>query len=66
MPERTFIILRYVNKVPAMASCAKCQLKFFTSDTYHNDLFGAERYLRQKFEEHQCGEAKGSKSKWQI
>lgn len=67
MTERTFIILRYVNKVPAMASCAKCKLKFFASNTYRNDPFQAEQYLRQKFEEHECGEeTKGIKSKWQI
>jgi hypothetical protein len=61
--ERTFIILRYKYKVPAMASCAKCQQKFFTPHSYDNDLLGAERYLRHKFEEHRCREeAKGNKS----
>ena len=41
MAERAFTILRYVDKVPAMAGCAKCQLKFFTPHIYHNDPFGA-------------------------
>jgi hypothetical protein len=30
MAERQFVILRYVSKVSAMASCAKCQRTFFT------------------------------------
>ena len=54
MTERVFTILRSVDKVPVMASCAKCQLKFFAPQTYHNDPFGAEFYLRKKFEEHNC------------
>jgi hypothetical protein len=30
MVERNFVVLRYEGKVPTMASCAKCQRKFFT------------------------------------
>jgi hypothetical protein len=41
MAERTFTILRYIDKVPATAACLKCKLKFFTPHTYPNDPFGA-------------------------
>jgi hypothetical protein len=30
MTDRSFVVLNYQGKVPAMASCAKCQRKFFT------------------------------------
>jgi hypothetical protein len=30
MVERSFVVLRYEGKVPTMASCTKCQRKFFT------------------------------------
>jgi hypothetical protein len=54
MPERSFIILKYVGKVPSLASCAKCNHKFFTPNTYSKDSIGAEEYLRGKFDLHQC------------
>jgi len=37
-----------------MASCAKCQRKFFTPNTYYNDGVGALEYLRSKFDWHEC------------
>ena len=46
------MILRWVNKVPAMATCSQCNLKFFTPQRYATDPFGAEEYLKSKFEEH--------------
>ena len=55
--ERGFIIMRYEGEVPAMASCAKCQLKFFTPPTiFACGPLGAERYLLDKFDLHECGE----------
>ena len=56
MAERAFIILKYVNKTPALASCAKCHRKFFTPNTYYNDPPGADEYLRTKFDWHDCPE----------
>jgi hypothetical protein len=56
MPERSFIILRYDGKVPAMACCAKCQHKFFTPSDFRRDRAGAEEYLRAKFDMHKCRE----------
>jgi hypothetical protein len=52
--ERGFIIMRYEGEVPAMASCAKCQLKFFTPETFVRDAVGAEEYLARKFDVHDC------------
>jgi hypothetical protein len=56
MAERDFVILRFQGKVPAMASCAKCQRKFFTPTTYSRDPAGAEEYLLSKFDRHDCEE----------
>ena len=52
--ERGFVIMRYEGEVPAMASCAKCQLKFFTPATFARDTVGAEEYLARKFDVHYC------------
>jgi len=54
MAERKFVILRYEGKVPAMASCAKCQRKFFAPTTYWGDPLGAQEYLLGKFDVHEC------------
>ena len=54
--ERRFVIVRHEGKVPAMASCAKCQLKFFTPPTFACGPLGAERYLLDKFDLHECWE----------
>jgi len=48
------VILQRVNEVPVLASCMKCQLKFFTPNTYYNDHIGAGEYLREKYDEHTC------------
>jgi hypothetical protein len=53
-PEHSFVILKFKNKVPALAACARCQHKFFTPNTYYNDRIGAEEYLRGKFDLHTC------------
>ena len=56
MPERSFVILRYDGKAPAMACCAKCQHKFFTPSDFRRDRAGAAEYLRDKFVMHTCRE----------
>jgi len=56
MAERNFVVLRYQDKVPAMASCAKCQRKFFTPATYSRDPVGAQECLVSKFDRHECEE----------
>jgi len=54
MAERNFVLPRYQDKVPAMASCAKCLRKFFTPNTYRIDAVGADEYLLSKFARHDC------------
>jgi hypothetical protein len=54
MAERSFVVVRSVGKVPAMASCANCGLKFFTPPPYASDVIGADEYLRRKFDRHRC------------
>jgi hypothetical protein len=55
--ERRFAILKHKDKVPAMASCANCQRKFFTpSRIFECDPIGAEQYLANKFDLHRCQE----------
>ncbi len=63
MADRTdFVVLKSVNKTPSLASCAKCQRKFFTPNGYYNDPHGAEQYLRTKFDLHDCP-AEGKREK---
>jgi hypothetical protein len=65
MPERKIQILRHDGKVPALASCTKCQRKFFTPASYFNDPFGAREYLQGKFDQHECaGEPRRLPYKW--
>jgi hypothetical protein len=60
-----FMVLRRVNKTPALASCEMCQRKFFTPASYFNDPNGAEEYLHTKFELHACSqEGKTKRSVW--
>jgi len=65
MAERGFVILRYAGKVPMMASCTRCQRKFFTPNIHHGDPMGAEQYLREKFGAHHC-ELQNDRSKGQA
>ncbi|MGA8345278.1 MAG: hypothetical protein WB781_25330 [Candidatus Sulfotelmatobacter sp.] len=65
MVERSFVILKYVNKVPTMASCTKCERKFFTPTAYQGDRVGAEQYLRGKFDLHKCeGDSRAKTQQW--
>ena len=56
-----FIVLKYVNRTPSLASCARCQHKFFTPASFYNDPDGAEQYLRGKFKTHNCPDAEREK-----
>ena len=55
--DRHLVIVRYEGKVPAMASCAKCDRKFFTPTMLANDAIEAEEYLGRKFDVHECEES---------
>jgi len=61
--DRRFVIVRYEGRVPAMASCAKCQRKFFTPTTLARDAVGAEEYLGRKFDAHDCPAENGERHK---
>jgi hypothetical protein len=53
MAEHTLKILGYVDKVPSMACCEKCPMKFFTPrGRFLGDRMGTEKY-REKFAQHQ-------------
>src|SRR5579859_4538360 len=52
-----FIVVQRVNRTPSLASCARCERKFFTPTSYYGDPYGAEQYLRGKFNLHKCPEA---------
>jgi hypothetical protein len=54
MADRSFVALKYQGKVPAMASCAKFQRKFFTPATFYRDPFGSQEYLLGKYDLHDC------------
>ena len=63
MAERSFVIvLKYRDQVPSMASCAKCQYKFFTPSDFRPDRIGAELYLLDKFDLHECRDGIKSQS----
>ena len=65
MAERSFIVVRSVGKVPAMASCANCGHKFFTPAPFASDALGADEYLRRKFDRHACpGEQESTRDWW--
>lgn len=55
MAERSLkIIRRFANGVPSMATCTQCHYKFVTPSTLRRDLPGAEQYLRERFDLHEC------------
>jgi hypothetical protein len=56
MAERKFVVLKYEGKVPVIAGCEKCKLKFFTPVDYFGDAAGALEYLFVKFDHHSCEE----------
>ena len=63
MAERNFVIVRkYRDQVPSMASCAKCQYKFFTPSDFRRDRISAELYLLDKFDLHECRDGIKSQS----
>ena len=55
--DRRLVIVRHEGKIPAMASCTKCQRKFFTPTALASDAVGAEEYLGRKFDGHVCLES---------
>jgi hypothetical protein len=64
--QTAFVLPKYENKTPSLACCEVCQRKFFTSKSYYNAPYGAEVYLRSKFDRHDCLEelSKTKKAVW--
>lgn len=58
MSSPQLVFLKYVGKIPSLAGCAKCQLKFFTPQHFLRNSEAAGEYLRLKFSLHAC--------KWNI
>jgi len=54
MNRPPFVILKYEEKTPSMAMCWNCKLKFFTPRTRANTPAEAERYLWDRFINHEC------------
>lgn len=54
MPEQRFVILKRTGNIAAMAGCDRCGHKFFTPAKFVGDSIGAEQYLFEKFQAHQC------------
>lgn len=52
--DRHLVMLRYEGRVAVMASCARCELKFFVPTTLSRDALEAEAYLVQRFAAHRC------------
>jgi hypothetical protein len=51
---RSLVILKYKGEVPIVASCSACHRKFLTGVNLLHDPRGAEQYLLEKFDLHQC------------
>ena len=64
MADRRLVILKFSGKVPTLAGCTACSLKFFTPNTFARDQVGAEHYLSQKFDWHECQERKNPRNRW--
>jgi hypothetical protein len=51
--ENGFTILKSHGKVPVLATCLRCQLKFLTPSGL-KDAESAVEYLRTKYDSHKC------------
>jgi hypothetical protein len=54
MDDSWMVFVQYWGKTPAMASCAKCHLKFFTPRELQKKPNEATDYLWRKFAAHPC------------
>lgn len=49
-----FIVLKYSERTPTLAMCRKCKVKFFAIHASIHDPIGAQQYLWDKFNAHNC------------
>ena len=54
MRERRFLILKYMQKTPSLATCEGCHVKFFTPLDLMGESRKAEEHLLDKFASHKC------------
>jgi hypothetical protein len=52
--DSRFVILKYVHKTPSLATCERCNIKFFTPSELMGRSLQAEDHLREKFASHTC------------
>jgi hypothetical protein len=62
--ELRFAILMYRHKVPILAGCRLCDLKFLTPREVIKDVDAAEVYLREKYRLHDCKHPYAEPRKW--
>jgi hypothetical protein len=60
MSVAAFKILAYIDRVPTMAVCTRCEQKFFAPRLiFRSDRVGAEEYSRDKFVQHKMSQGCG-------
>jgi len=62
MVQRSLIFLKYKDGVPMVASCSVCHRKFFTLVKIFENARMAEKYLLEKFDQHECSHDGSSSS----
>ncbi len=51
--EDGLVVMKWFGRLPTMAMCELCRLKFFVPDNLRT-LADAKAHLREKFSEHEC------------
>jgi hypothetical protein len=51
--ERRFIVLKFIHRIPTMATCERCHLKFFALLERFGKPVEAEKAMREKFDAHE-------------
>jgi hypothetical protein len=54
MDEPGFSILKYHRRLPILAGCKLCRVKFFTGSHMAGTVVRAEKYLVENFRIHGC------------
>ena len=54
MLERRLLVLQYMGNAPFLATCERCQLKFFTPRELGHKLVEAEQNMQERFDSHKC------------
>lgn len=54
MDDRDLVMLKSTRKVPTLAKCVRCEMKFFTPFDLTGSPIAAKDYLVKKFQDHGC------------